>query len=71
MSLRMEVEELRPAVSQDAAAEATPVPTGRRSSWVPVDYGESESAMGIARKVRALTPPAFYSRSTTNTTVDI
>ncbi|KAI3572389.1 fungal-specific transcription factor domain-containing protein [Fusarium oxysporum f. sp. albedinis] len=63
-SLRMEVEELRPAVSQDAAAEATSVPSGRGSSWVPVDYGESESAMGIARKIYRLASQTMDDHST-------
>ncbi|KAK2469880.1 hypothetical protein H9L39_18695 [Fusarium oxysporum f. sp. albedinis] len=64
MNLGMEVEDPRPAASQDATTEATPVPIGRRSSWLPVDYGESESAMGIARKICRLTSQTIDDHST-------
>ncbi|KAF7556022.1 hypothetical protein G7Z17_g1695 [Cylindrodendrum hubeiense] len=38
------------SVGEEPASTKVPEPTDRRGSWVPVDYGESESAMGIARK---------------------
>lgn len=44
----IEGEEIQPAA---ATRETGAAPISRRGSWLPVDYGESESAMGIARKV--------------------
>ncbi|KAH6954020.1 fungal-specific transcription factor domain-containing protein [Ilyonectria sp. MPI-CAGE-AT-0026] len=39
---------------EESGSTKVPDPTDRRTSWVPVDYGESESAMGIARKMYRL-----------------
>ncbi|KPM37505.1 hypothetical protein AK830_g9053 [Neonectria ditissima] len=38
-------------VDETVTAAKAPDATDRRMSWMPVDYGESESAMGIARKM--------------------
>jgi hypothetical protein len=62
MSLSME--EIRTDTQQDAAAETIAVPSARRSSWVPADYDESESAMGIARKIYRLASQTIDDHST-------
>jgi hypothetical protein len=56
--------EQQPPALPDATREAGAAQISRRSSWLPVDYGESESAMGIARKVRA--PTLALSAQTNN-----
>lgn len=71
INLGLEGEERQPAALQEATREARATPTDRRSSWLPVDYGESESAMGIARKVRAASVAFSAQKSSTNTTTDI
>ncbi|CAJ0555379.1 Ff.00g054440.m01.CDS01 [Fusarium sp. VM40] len=57
----IEGEEIQPAA---ATRETGAAPISRRGSWLPVDYGESESAMGIARKIYRLASQTIDDHST-------